>query len=149
MFEDPSYAEKRSVVAKPVTQPDVNNFVNKDPKEGTVSESHPSLFKGQLNTIGFDRKPKSVPGIGGTRANKKNTKNLVRKLLERNSTADVNSIHPIEEVARDLVQFIQPVRKLLSCKINKKSLNLLRMGIMKEHSRADEANIDVFDNIFN
>ena len=73
----------------------------------------------------------------------------MRKLLERSSNGDANSIQPIEEVARDLVQFIVPVRKLLSCKINKKSLNLLRLGIQKEFPKAEEATLDVFDNIFN
>ena len=62
---------------------------------------------------------------------------------------DSNSMAPIEEISRDLVQFVQPLRRLLSCKINKKSLNLLRLGVMKEFPKREEADIDTFDNIFN
>ena len=59
IFEDPSYAEKRSQAPKPA-QPEVNNLVNEAKESNPPSESHPSLYKAQLNPTTFDRKPKSV-----------------------------------------------------------------------------------------
>ena len=42
IFDEPSYAEKRSVVGKPTAQPEGN----KEAKDAIPSETQPSLFRG-------------------------------------------------------------------------------------------------------
>lgn len=71
-------------------------------------------------------------------------KNIVRKLLERNSNHSVNDAAALkgtsvkEDDQRDLLEFVEPIRKLVGYKINKKSLNLLRISVLKEFPKADE-----------
>ena len=68
IFNEPSYAEKRSIAPKPDNSHNVNNLVNDNKEGNSPNETHPSLYKYQLNASGFDRKPKSVSGIGCNRA---------------------------------------------------------------------------------
>ena len=42
IFNEPSYADRRSIAPKA----EVNNLVTNDAKEGSPSETHPSLYKG-------------------------------------------------------------------------------------------------------
>jgi len=81
------------------------------------------------------------------------SKQLVRKLLERNPNQSMNqgtaTTNGLIEETRDLQPLVGPVRRLLTCRINKKSLNLLRIGLIKDYPKLEEVGVDLFDNIFN